>query len=320
MEEEIQEFSEYLRQERMRSPRTVARYKEVLRDFARFLAGLPDAQAASTDAVGKDTLSVFLRRTGDQQEPSRTSWNSRLAALRAFYGFRVKKGRLAMNPAMAIERLKVHSREPVPLSLDEMLRLVDAIEWNSADAYRARNLALVQVLYHCALRIAEVVSLNVDQVDLENRLFLDVRRKGDKHLAAAFNDVVAEALAKYLGERSKLLPPGQDETALFLSDRRRRLSIRTVQEMVGRYSELAEISRSVSPHLLRHSSATQLVDLGTPLRVVQEICGHASVTTTERYVHVNNGQRRLAVDKLGVEWRRRQQERRKARGGPDGAG
>jgi len=320
MEEEIKEFAEYLRQERMRSPRTVARYREVLRDFGQFLTGLRGVEAASVDTVDKDMLSVFLRRKDDREEPSRTSWNSRLAALRAFYGFRVKRGRLAMNPAMAIDRLKVHSRAPVPLSLDEMLRLVDAVEWNAAEVYRSRNLALVQVLYHCALRIAEVVSLNVDQVDLENRLFLDVRRKGDKHLAAAFNDVVAEALANYLAERPKLLPLGREEKALFLSDRRRRLSIRTVQEMVGRYSELAGLSRSVSPHLLRHSSATQLVDLGTPIRVVQEICGHASVTTTERYVHVNNGQRRLAVDKLGVEWRRRQQERRRARGGPDGAG
>ena len=309
----VERFDRYLRHERMRSPRTVARYVGVVSEFEDFVAGRFGGEVAAWAAVDASTLSVFIRRNMETAKPSRTSWNGRLAALRSFYEFLVRNEVVAMNPALEVERQKEHPREPVPLSLDEMLRLVEAIEWHAEPAYRARNVALVHVLYHCALRVAEVVSLDVSQVDFDNRLFLDVRRKGDRQLSAAFNDVVAESLEAYLIERRKIRVPAM-EPALFLSDRRQRISVRTVQETVRRYGELAGLSRSISPHLLRHSSATQLVDLGTPLRVVQEICGHASIATTQRYVHVNGGQRRRAVDELGLEWRRHKRERRRIAG------
>ena len=215
-----------------------------------------------------------------------------------------------MNPALKIERQRVFPKEPVPLSFDEMLRLVEAVEGHCSSVYKHRNVAILQVLFHCALRVAEVVSLDLLQLDFDNYVFLDVRRKGGKILAAAFNDVVAEALENYLKVRGEHLPE-EDEPALFLSDRKKRLSTRAVQAMVKKYADLAGISRTVSPHLLRHSSATQLMEVGTPLRVVQEICGHSSVETTQRYVHVNNGQRKRAVNALGQEWREQSQRRRK---------
>jgi site-specific recombinase XerD len=208
-------------------------------------------------------------------------------------------------------------KEPVPLSFDEMIRLVEAVEDNCASVYKHRNVAILQILFHCALRVTEVVSLDLSQLDFDNYLFLNVRRKGGKELAAAFNDVVAESIEKYLAVRDEFAPEGGDQ-ALFLSDRKRRLSVRAVQEMVRRYAELAGISRRVSPHLLRHSSATQLVEVGTPLRVVQEICGHASVSTTQRYVHVNNGQRRRAVDALGERWKSESRSRRRVASADDG--
>lgn len=145
----------------------------------------------------------------------------------------------------------------------------------------------------------------------DHYLLLDVRAKGGKLLAVAFNDVVAEALEQYLAERPRL-HPATDEPALFVSDRGNRLSIRTVQELVKRFGKLATIRTPVTPHVLRHSSATRLAELGTPLRVVQEICGHASVTTTERYVHVNGNERRRAIDALAVRWR----EQTRVRAGP----
>lgn len=215
-----------------------------------------------------------------------------------------------MNPAMTLERQRVIPKEPVPLSFDEMLRLVEAVEGHCSTVYKHRNVAILQVLFHCALRVAEVVSLDLSQLDFDNYVFLDVRRKGGKLLAAAFNDVVAEALQRYLRVRREHSPEG-DDPALFLSDRKKRLGVRAVQAMVKKYADLAGISRTVSPHLLRHSSATQLMEVGTPLRVVQEICGHASVETTQRYVHVNNGQRKQAVDALGREWRVQSRRRRK---------
>jgi site-specific recombinase XerD len=301
MEDAIAAFASYLSLERMRQTSTVARYVRVLRDFGRFLKDEARGAEIALEEVDKNTLSRFMRRgMEDADEPSRSVWNARLAALRAFYGYLFRQEKISVNPAHRLDRFKVHAKEPVPLSLDEYLALVSAMS-SARRASRNRNIAIIEVMFHCALRVAEVVSLDLSQVDLENYVFLDVRTKGNKRLSAVFNDVVAEAIERHLKERGTEL----EETALFLSDRGARLSVRTVQELVKSYAKKAGISRTVTPHLLRHSSATQLVELGTPIRVVQEICGHSSVTTTERYVHVNGGARRRAIDALGVEVQRR---------------
>jgi len=256
------------------------------------------------ESVDKTLIIEYLRQRANRGVTrSRSVWNTHLSALRAFYGYLFREEVIMDNPALRVERMKPFFREPTPLSLDEAVRLTEAVEEHAQPPYRARNEAIVQVLFHCALRVAELVSLDLAQVDFDNYVFVGVRTKGGKHLSVAFNDVVAEALGKYLTCRQEIVG-ASDIGALFLSDRRTRISIRAVQDLVRRYAELAGISRRVSPHLLRHSSATQLVEIGTPLSVVQEMCGHASVTTTQRYVHVSGGQRRHAVDALGAEWRR----------------
>lgn len=312
MKQQLEDFETHLREERFRSPRTVRGYLQVVNSFVAFLAQSREEKGVDLENVEEQELTGFLRATSRKAEPSRATWNNRLSALRAFYGFLKRRGRIAMNPALKIERQRVISKEPVPLSFDEMLRLVEAVDEHCAPVYKHRNIAILQVLFHCALRVAEIVSLDLSQLDFDNYIFLDVRRKGGKLLAAAFNDIVAEALQNYLKVRENHLPKG-DESALFLSDRKQRISVRAVQEMVKKYAGLAGISRSVSPHLLRHSSATQFMEVGTPLRVVQEICGHASVITTQRYVHVNNGQRRLAVNALGQRWKEQTQRRKEER-------
>ncbi|MBI2373865.1 MAG: tyrosine-type recombinase/integrase [Deltaproteobacteria bacterium] len=275
----------------------VRRYVRVLEDFRMFVQGT-GANGAEADLAhaGRREIEAYLRERG--AEGSRSAWNRRLSALRAFYDFLFRSEVIEVNPALRIERLKIHGKERDPLSLDEVIRLVDAFEHNSGSAYRGRNVALVQVFFHCALRVSEVISLDLAQFDLEHRLFRDVRRKGDKHLSALFNDVVAEAIERYLPERQALLG-NESHAALFVSDRGRRLSKRAVQDLMRRYGELANIHPTVTPHRLRHSSVTELVDMGAPLSVAQEICGHSSSATTERYVHVKDSRRRRAVDELG---------------------
>ncbi len=285
---------------RQLSADVVRRYVRVLEDFRAFVsrndgpAGAPDLSK-----VGRRLIEGYLREQG--AEGSRSAWNRRLSALRAFYDFLFRNEVMEVNPALRIDRLKVHGKERDPLSLDEVVRLVDAFERNSGAAYRGRNVALVQVFFHCALRVSEVISLDLTQFDLEHRLFRDVRRKGDKRLSALFNDVVAEAIERYLPERQGLLG-SEPIPALFVSDRGRRLSKRAVQDLMSRYGELANIHPTVTPHRLRHSSVTELVDMGAPLSVAQEICGHSSSSTTERYVHVKDSRRRRAVDELGARW------------------
>ncbi|HEU4731555.1 MAG TPA: tyrosine-type recombinase/integrase [Kofleriaceae bacterium] len=300
----LEHFEVHLRQERMRGTETVKRYVSILREFCSFLRRV-HADAALSEITHRE-LSAFLReRATTSGTPSPTSWNMALSALRALYAYLNHAEVLPMNPTLRIERHKVASREPVPLSLDEFLALVEAAE-ASGERYRRRNVAIVQLLFHTALRVAELVSLDVDQVDWHARVLCDVRTKGSKWLSAPFNDMVSQALEAYVAERgaSRTVSEG----AVFVSNRGKRLSVRSVQGIVKGLGKAAGISRAVTPHLLRHSSASELVELGTPIRVVQEVLGHAAVTTTERYVHVKAGGRRAAIDALGA---RVEQARRK---------
>ncbi len=295
----IDEFEAYLRDERMRAPRTVERYREILVAFSTVVVGA----GADIEGVDKATITAFLRdRARSANGPSRSTWNTELSALRAFYAFLYDRERIKANPALRVEHQKTLAREPQPLSLDEFIRLVDAMH-ASSPAYRTRNVAIVLVLFHTAMRVSELVSLTVGQADLSATLFRDVRVKGRKRHGIAFNDVVTEALENYLEDRQRLAPVGED--ALFLSDRRSRLSVRMVQELVKKGAKKAGIARSVTPHLLRHSSATQLVEMGTPLPVVQDICGHAEITTTRRYVHLADNKRQHAINGLGSAYTKR---------------
>lgn len=303
MSEVVKEFDAYLRDERMLSAATREQYVGAVEKFEAFLRREGADDEAHLEAVTKAQLTVFVRaEAGSEDGPSRAVWNSRLAALRSFFDYLFRQERIAANPALRLDRQKVHGRERLPLSFEELLALVELARRDSPPRDRSRNVALLQVFIHSGLRVAEVVSLDLDQVDFEGRLLLNVRTKGDKRLSVPFNDVVAEALERYLRDRGAILR-GAPEQALFVSGQRRRLSVRSVQEFVRRYAQRAGIMRPVSPHVLRHSTATELADL-TSIRVVQEHLGHASVTTTEKYIHPKGGERRRAVDELGARWQR----------------
>lgn len=296
-------FKEYFSEERRRQPNTIKSYEKVLNDFVGFLYKEHGDNILALEAIGKEIILEFLKSgSPTRKKTSSHIWNIRLSALRSFYDFLFKQGYITVNPAQKIDRLKIQNREPIPLSMDEVFRLITVMK-QSMPICQNRNIAIIQVLFHCAFRVAELVSLNMDQVDFDNYVFVNVRTKGGKYLSVPFSDVVADALKKYLVDRNKMRP-ADNEHALFLSNRRDRLSIRTVQKLVRKYGEKAGISRTVTPHLLRHSSATQFVSMGILLSVVQDICGHASVTTTERYVHFNGSERKKAIDDLGLKWKK----------------
>ena len=299
----INDFEAYQRDVRRHSPRTIRNYMPVVREFFSVFAPHDGAGADWVVRVDKSAIREFIRRPGPSgRPPTAALWNLRLSAMRSFFDYLLETEAVSANVALRLDRQRVRSKERIPLSFGELVRLVDATSRHSEPVYRGRNIAILLTLIHTALRVAEVVSLNVAQVDFEHQALADVRAKGGKSLAVAFNGVVADALRVCLADRARL-EPADGQVALFVSDRGRRLSIRSVQEMVKRFGRLADIQTPVTPHVLRHSAATQLAALGTPLRVIQEICGHASVTTTERYVHVNGVERRRAIDALAARWR-----------------
>ena len=303
----INAFAQYLTTERQRSTRTITRYVAVVEKFAGFLADEPATVGLPLADVSRALVLAFLNLEGAQ---SPSVWNLQLAALRALYEY-LRTARLVRgNPTKAIGRRRQAPDERVPLSMDEYLALVDALERAPA-LYRSRNVALVQVLFHCLLRVSELVSLDLSQVDFGRREFLSVLTKGGKRRSLPFNDLVAEALERYLAERWRFRPT-PEVGALFLSDRGARLSVRTVEQMVKTYAARAGVS--AFPHLQRHSGATELADLGTATHDVQQLLGHESLRTTEIYLHSGARSRRRAVDKLGAAVAARLARRRRGGG------
>ena len=310
MTEVLEAYSHYLRFERMLSPKTCRHYLRELTAFEGFAA--EHAPGVPLEDVGKRDISRFLSsQSAVGERPSPGAWNLSLSALRSFYDYLYKEDKVEKNPARKVDRKRIHPKSRMPLTLSEMLRLVDTVFEHSKPQERRRNVALVQVLFHCAVRVSELVSLDVEQVDFDNYRLLNVRTKGGKPLGVMFNDVVAEALRDYLDDCHRR-PDAHGGDALFTSRLSRRMSVRTVEDMVKRMGAHARLSRPLTPHLLRHSSVTVLVGLNTPVPVVQSHVGHESISTTQRYVHISGEQQQGAINTLGREWRKQRSKQSKS--------
>lgn len=290
-------YGQHLRIERRRGALTVARYKRIAGEFAKHLASNPDTARLGAHALTRLHCLDYLRTPRRAAaEPSRSVWNQRLAALRSLFRYLLDRELVAKDPTHGIERHRIPTREVVPLTLDEFLDLLEASE-RTGPRFRGRNAAILQVLFNTALRVRELISLDVAQLDWNAHVLRDVPTKGAKWLSAKFNDPVGASLVRYLPDRAERHPGAGG--ALFLSSRGTRLSVRAVEALVSSLGKAAGIGRPVTPHLFRHSCATELVELGAGLRVVQQICGHASQATTEHYVHARRGADREAIDALG---------------------
>lgn len=293
----LEGFEAFLLAQEHRSESTARRYVRTAEHFLGDIETDDGFDPVHLASIPERDLARFLAGT----RPSRSGWNNRLAALRSFYQFLRREFGVRSSDLERLHRQRSVAAERTPLDLREMLAIVDAADSESPTGLASRNVALIQLCLHTALRVSELSSLDVHQFDAQGHVLHGVRRKGGKRLPVEVSDLAVEAIEKYLLDRSALLD-GRDHPALFLSTRGTRLSVRAIQSLVRRCAEAAKIGRPVSPHLLRHSAATELSQ-DTGLRVVQDICGHAAVTTTERYVYVRAQQRRDAVDMFARRWR-----------------
>ena len=220
---------------------------------------------------------------------ARASIARRVGAIHTFYRWAVSSGAVAEDPAALLGRPKVISRLPVVLRVAEAAALVeapdageDASEVESAVALRDR--AILELMYGSGLRVSEVAGVTVDRVDLD-RGRVTVVGKGDKEREVPLGDPARQAVVAWLTVRSVLAPGEGDE--LFINRRGRPIGPRDIRRLVGRYGRAALSGRRVTPHTLRHSFATHLLEGGADIRAVQEMLGHASVATTQRYTHVS---------------------------------
>ncbi len=277
-------FVTHLRTERRASPHTVAAYE---RDLMSLVAFAREKSPRLADARGLD---VYLLR-GWLGQLSRTMAASsvarKIAAARTWMRWMRRRGHLEESPADQLATPKVRRPLPTFLGVDAAKEVVEAPD--TAEAAGVRDRAILELLYGSGLRVGELARLAPLDIDLREAT-VRVLGKGNKERVAPLGRKCVEALAAYVARREELRHPrtgALDERALFLSVRGRRLGVRAVQELVHRYGALGAGRADLHPHALRHTCATHLLDGGADLRAIQELLGHASLSTTQRYTHVS---------------------------------
>ena len=279
MTKELVAFLAYLEHERNASPHTRLSYQTDLVQFAHFLKD-KGSTLRSVDPVFVRAYLVHLH----EQKQMKSSIARKLAALRSFFQFCLRKGWVDDNPAKVVASPKQDRPVPSFLSEQEMQSLLDMPK--ADDVLGLRDKAILELFYATGIRLAELVGLNLENVGLEERL-AKVRGKGKKERIVPFGRKAQESLRAYLGRRTELISKGRGETAVFLNYRGARLTPRSVERVVDKYLRQAALLRRISPHSLRHSFASHLLGRGADLRAIQELLGHESLATTQKYTHLD---------------------------------
>jgi tyrosine recombinase XerC len=283
----IDAFADHLSFERHLSAHTVLAYRTDVTSLAAFLARGGRTLGDAEYALLRRWLAHLATRGY-----ARSSVARKAASIRSFYAWAIRRGRVASNPASMLSQPAKPSRLPGVLKAGDAEQLATAPADN--DPVGLRDRAALELLYGSGLRVAELCGLDVGDVDVEGR-WVRVMGKGGKERVVPMGDFAASAVRAYLdGGRGSFLPkdptgPPAAVDALFLNRRKKRMGSRDARAMVERHASRVLSGRKVSPHTLRHSFATHLLEAGADIRTVQELLGHASLATTQRYTHVSRG-------------------------------
>ena len=279
MHEAFTSFLSGLRDEKGASPHTVRSYGEDLAVFWEFLSANGTTRPDPLAATPKTLRAYSAWLSGRGYAPSTIA--RRLASLRSFYKFGRRRGTIEVDPSAALRNPKQPKRLPEPLRADQVADLLDAIPTD--DALGLRDRAMFETLYGGGLRVGELVGLDLPDLDLEQGV-ARVRGKGRRERLAPLGVSAVSAIGRWLAVRA---PAGPGEAALFLNCYGARLSARSVGRLFEDYLKGRDLDGRSSPHTLRHSFATHLLDGGADLRSVQELLGHRRLTTTQIYTHVS---------------------------------
>ena len=282
MEQLIQNFREYLGSERNYSKHTVKAYITDIGEFLRVIKEkkLVGDKEGAIDFEKLDETPVRAYISWLYTRNSRSSISRKLASVRTFFEFLIRKGALKNNLAKLVPTPRGEKRLPTFLTVDEVVKLL-SIE--GSGALLSRDVAVLELLYSSGLRVSELVGINLNDIDLKN-LTVKVLGKGNKERIVPVGSKAAQALDEYLHERLGMNPGGDH---LFVNTRGDRLNVRSVDRIIRKYALLAGIPKNVSPHVLRHTFATHLLGGGADLRAIQEMLGHKSLSTTQRYTHTS---------------------------------
>ncbi len=277
MQRELAQFITYLDAERNVSPHTLAAYRSDLEQFRTFV----DREKGEATAV-EDVDHLLIRRylAHLHRDHAKSSIGRKLAALRAFFRHLLRTGRVAKNPAELVATPKREKKVPFHLNIDEVTALVEAPR--EGEPLSLRDRAILETLYSCGIRVSELTGLNVGDVDLEEGM-VKVLGKGGKERIVPIGRPAREAVTAYLTARNE--PP--HDAPLLLNARGGRLTRRSVARIVDKHILRLAAMKKISPHTLRHTFATHMLEGGADLRAIQELLGHASLSTTQKYTHVS---------------------------------
>lgn len=282
----IDQFSSYLQHERRASPHTHKNYLVDIMQFFRFLEprfpGIGEDGAQHMAQVDAAVVREYVGHMFGEKAPS--SMARKLASLRTFFQYCLREGYVVSNPAKEVATPKIPKRLPRFLTVDEVFALLKQPAGDGA--LGARDQAILELLYASGLRVSELVGLDIGEVDCTQQT-VRVLGKGRKERIVPMGEKAASAIARYQECRLTLLPEGSTEQALFVNRRGGRLTARSVERLLGKYIRRMGLGKNVTPHVLRHTFATHLLGAGADMRGIQELLGHASLSTTQKYTHVS---------------------------------
>ena len=286
MQRYIDKFINYLKIEKNASEHTITNYKIDLKVFGLFLG------EKDVSAVDHLTLRRFLAELRSKNYSKRTIAR-KLASLRSFFKFLFREGYIKTNPITAISTPKLDKKLPVFLDVAKAGKLVSCPSDETIAG--SRDKAMLETLYSAGIRVSELVGLDIDDVDFISGV-IKVFGKGSKERIVPIGEPALGAIRKYIDKRDKARWV-RDKDAVFLNKSGRRLTDRSVRRVVDKYIRLCSIAGHISPHSLRHSFATHLLDRGADLRSVQELLGHMNLSTTQIYTHVTMERLKSVYDK-----------------------
>jgi len=281
--EVFNKYIAFLEAEKNASPYTVRNYTRDLMEFFTFAAG---KNIDSLKDVNKLTLRAYLAYLMEQ-EYAKSSIARKLSAIRSFYRYLMREELVTASPAATTVSPRLDRRLPSFLTVDEAKRLVESPDLSQPHGQRDR--ALLELLYASGLRVSELVNINLDQINLATNE-IRVWGKGSKERVVLIGTPASRALNDYINQGRRELLGGKISNALFVNRYGERILARRVQKILSKYSQ--SINKKIHPHILRHTFATHLLDGGADLKVVQELLGHADLSSTQIYTHVTRSQAR----------------------------
>ncbi|MCZ6555366.1 MAG: tyrosine recombinase XerC [Candidatus Dadabacteria bacterium] len=283
MDKYLSSFEDFLSSERNYSKHTLKAYIADIKEFGLVLKdmGLISADNGEIDFAHMDETPIrtFISRLYGKNK--RVSISRKLASIRTFYEFLIRNGTIKSNPAKLVPTPKGEKRLPTFLTVDEVVKLVETP--GSENVYESRDRAILELLYSCGLRVSELVGINLNNLDLIS-MSVKVLGKGNKERMVPLGSKACAAIKTYLSQRLDLKP---EDDYLFVNSRGGRLSTRSIDRIIKKYAAISGIPKNISPHVLRHTFATHLLGGGADLRAIQEMLGHKSLSTTQRYTHIS---------------------------------